>query len=164
MTKREKWPFGRTFHQNGPFICIPVLPVKDNYTKKCCGIWHRNGSLNCSWIQMEIGVTQPRLCIKVLTVKEVCLQLDKHQHIYKTAYAGTSTGISSFGPVSPLLLAVLSHPTVSQTSEFMSLEVSVWNICHCTTWHAWNSKKSHHFLGCELCAFLWILLWLHWHS
>lgn len=54
---------------------------------------------------METAVTQPRLS-QILTVKQVFLQLDKHQHIYKTTYAGTSAGVSCFGPVSLLWLAV----------------------------------------------------------
>lgn len=63
-----------------------------------------------------------------------------------------------------LWLPVWSHPAVSQANEFMSVKESVWNICHCATWHVWNRRKSHHFLGCEFCALLWILLWLDWHS
>lgn len=36
LTKKEKWPFCRSFHQNGSFICFPVARIKHNYTKKSC--------------------------------------------------------------------------------------------------------------------------------
>lgn len=44
---------------------------------------------------------------KYSTVKQVFLQLDKRQHIHKTTYAAASAGVSCFGPVSLLRLAVL---------------------------------------------------------
>lgn len=32
--------------------------IKGNYTRKCCKSQHRSGNLHCSWIRMEIRVTQ----------------------------------------------------------------------------------------------------------
>lgn len=116
-TKGGKWSFGRTFHQNGAFVCVPVLPIKGSYTNKYCGIGHTNGSLNCSGIQMEIDVPKPGLYQR--THSQTSFSAVKHQRICKTAHAGTSMGISCFGPFSPLRLAVWS-PLGSQTGDFMS--------------------------------------------
>lgn len=99
--------------------------------------------------------------LKILTVKQVFLQLDKHQHIYKTTYAGTSAGVSCFGPVSLLWLAVWSRPTASQTVSFC-LSKWVYGLsvtAQCGTCETF-SKNSQHLLGCELYALLCVLLGL----
>lgn len=102
--------------------------------------------------------------IKVLTIKQVFLQFRQTlAHLWNHIFWDFSRH-HCFGPVSALWLPVWSHPAVSQANEFMSVKGSVWNICHCAMWHVWNRRKSHHFLGCELCSLLWILLWLDWCS
>lgn len=61
--------------------------------------WRLDLGRNCCYAATSLSV--------YLTVKQVFLQLDKRQHIHKTTYAAASAGVSCFGPVSPLRLAVL---------------------------------------------------------
>lgn len=46
--REGKMTLWQIFPAKWTFICISVLPIKGNYTNKCCGCWHRNGNLNCS--------------------------------------------------------------------------------------------------------------------
>lgn len=160
------WPRG----DNGP---LAELSIKRDLLSafRCClsraitqrnvvGAGSQTGAWAAGWVRMETAVTQTRLS-QILTVKQVFLQLDKHQHIYKTTYAGTSAGVSCFGPVSLLWLAVWSRPTASQTVSFC-LSKWVYGIsvtAQCGTCETF-SKNSQHLLGCELYASLCVLLGL----
>lgn len=107
MTKREKWPFGRSFHQNGHFIWIPSSVITQENAARASTEVGTCTAVGFGW-KLELLSHD---FIKVLTAKQVFLQLDNYQHIYGTAYAGISAGISCFGPVSSLWLAVWSRPT-----------------------------------------------------